>query len=494
MDSVINRFISILKHNGVSISPSETIDALRGLAYVGMADRETVRAVLGSTLIKDTRDIPVFDELFDIFFSLPGRMREYNAHPDRPAQPTDRPFELEQQDAAERGTPPDDTEREDVRLDTERLAAFSPAPDPDSLDVPTLSHYLVLNQHRALLDEALQQVYHLHVKQAGCHTRPGSLSPVRATEEIDLQVSGGALNALLDDLRDLGVDEEVINELAQRLHAQKHDLTGLLRRYLAREVALLRRPVPPLDPAHPVCAFTAAERHQMEELIRRLGRQMRGALSYRRAIDQRGRMHVARTVRNSLKYDGIPFYPVLARRRDERPRLIVICDVSLSVRHTARFMLHLLYSLQSFFERVRSFVFVSDLVEVSTHFEQIDIEAAINMVFGGTLIDCDASSNYGRALDMFYTQHLAAVTRRSTVIILGDGRGNGNPPNAWILEEIRRRAKQVIWLTPEARGSWQLAGSDMPVYAPICQRVEVVRNLDQLGKVTEDLFRWTVHA
>lgn len=494
MDRVINRFITILKHNGLSISPSETIDALRGLTYVGFADRETVRTVLCSTLIKDTRDIPVFDELFDIFFSLPRPMREDADGHDIPAQPTDRPLAFEQQDAAEQGTLPDDTEQGDVRLDTERLVAFSPAYDPDSIDVPTLSHYLVLNQQRALLDKALQQVYHLHVKQAGRHARPGHLSPIRATEEIDLQVSGGALTALLDDLRDLGVDEEVINELAQRLQAQQHDLTGVLQRYLAREVALLRRPIPPLDPAHPVCAFTAAERQQMQELICRLGRQMRGALSYRRAVDYSGRMHGARTIRNSLKYDGVPFYPVLARRRDERPRLVVLCDVSLSVRHTARFMLHLLYSLQSLFERVRSFVFVSDLVEVSTHFEQMDLESAIGMVFGGTLIDHDASSNYGRALHMFYSQHLAAVTRRSTVIILGDGRGNGNPPNAWILEEIRRRAKQLIWLTPEARGSWQLAGSDMPVYAPICQRVEVVRNLDQLGKVTEDLFRSAVQA
>ncbi len=493
MDRVINRFITILKHNGISISPSETIDALRGLTHVGVADRETVRAVLGSTLIKDTRDIPVFDELFDIFFSLPGRMPTDAAPSDVLAQSTAQPIEQAQHDAAERRTLLDDTAREDVRLDTERLAAFTPAPDPDRLDVPTLSHALVLNQHAALLDEVLRQVYHLHVKQAGRHARPGQLSPIRTTEEIDLQVSGGALHAVLNDLRDLGVDEDVITELAQRLHAQKHDLTGLLRRYLARGGALLRRAVPPLDPVPPVSTFTAAERHQMEELIRRLGRQMRGALSYRRAIDQRGHMHVARTVRNSLKYDGIPFSPVLARRRDERPRLVVLCDVSLSVRHTARFMLHVLYSLQSLFEQVRSFVFVSDLVEVSTHFAQMDIESAIGMVFGGTLIDHDASSNYGRALDIFYTQHLAAITRRSTVIILGDGRGNGNPPNAWILEEIRRRAKQVIWLTPEARGSWQLAGSDMPVYAPICQRVEVVRNLDQLGKVTEDLFRYAVH-
>jgi len=180
---------------------------------------------------------------------------------------------------------------------------------------------------------------------------------------------------------------------------------------------------------------------------------------------------------------------VLARRRDERPRLVVICDISLSVRHTARFMLHLLYSLQALFTRVRSFVFVSDLAEVSSLFERLPIDAAIGQVFSGAVIDPDANSNYGRALELFYEQHRGAITPRTTVLILGDARGNRNPPNAWVLEALRRRARQLIWLTPESRGTWQLAGSDMPTYAPICHRVEVVRNLDQLGEVAADLGR-----
>jgi uncharacterized protein with von Willebrand factor type A (vWA) domain len=190
-----------------------------------------------------------------------------------------------------------------------------------------------------------------------------------------------------------------------------------------------------------------------------------------------------------MMYDGIPFQPVLTRQRDEKPRIVVICDVSLSVRNTARFMLHLVYSLQSLFEQVRSFVFVSDLADASQYFEQSSIDEAIAAVFGGELIDCDANSNYGRALEIFCQRHLGAITNQTTVIILGDGRGNRNPPNVWALEEIRRRAKQLIWLSPEPRGSWGLGSSDMPLYEPVCHRAEVVRNLKQLGQVAEELIR-----
>jgi uncharacterized protein with von Willebrand factor type A (vWA) domain len=265
----------------------------------------------------------------------------------------------------------------------------------------------------------------------------------------------------------------------------------MLKRYMEREMALQRQPQ---EPEAPVASaynfhFSEKERREMEELVRRLGRHMRGARSYRRFISPRGRISIPHTLRRNMMYEGIPFQPVLMNYRDEKPRLVVICDISLSVRNTARFMLHLLYSLQSLFEQVRSFVFVSDLADVSQYFEQLSIDEAIGAIFSGAVLDADANSNYGQALQIFHQQHLATVTNQTTVIILGDGRGNRNPPHAWVLEEIRRRAKQLIWLSPEPRGSWGLGSSDMPLYEPICHRAEVVRNLKQLGQVTEDLIR-----
>ena len=167
----------------------------------------------------------------------------------------------------------------------------------------------------------------------------------------------------------------------------------------------------------------------------------------------------------------------------------MICDVSLSVRNTARFMLHLVYNLQSLFDRVRSFGFVSDLVEVSAHFERQSIDEAIGAVFDGGLLDTGADSNYGRALALFHDRYLAAVTPQTTAIILGDGRGNRNPPQVWALEGIRRRAKQLIWLSPESRRSWTLGSCDMSLYEPVCHHTEVVRNMQQLGRVTEEMLR-----
>ena len=105
---------------------------------------------------------------------------------------------------------------------------------------------------------------------------------------------------------------------------------------------------------------------------------------------------------------------------------MILADVSLSVRATARFTLHLVHGLQDMFGQVRSFAFVADLVEVTDLFADHTVENALGLIFGGDLLDVDANSDYGTSFGTFLEDHGSAVNRRSTVIVLGDGRGNGN--------------------------------------------------------------------
>lgn len=505
MDAAFNRFVCLLKRNGVRISPSETIDAMQALLQVGVGERETVKTALRSTLIKDMHDIGVFDELFEVFFGLPTRRRDtthdhHHHHDGAPAEPERIVFDEE-----ERGVNATDGEHahgdpvpiRDYFEPEMMVTRFNPHQDPNQLSLTAMSQGLLLNRNKGLLDQVMKQVTHqINVRRVGNVGKPGDLTFGDAFLQLDEDLIVNAVHALLDDLRDLDVDEAVVNAMAQRIDGIIANLPELLKRYLEREMALQKVQDPHQEPVASAYdyRFGESERREMREIVRRLGRRMRGASSYHQVVSRRGRIHVPRTLRRSMVYDGIPFDPVLTSRRNERPRIVVLCDVSLSVRHTARFMLHLVYSLQSLFEAVRSFVFVSDLAEASASFEQLGIDEAIASIFEGGLIDCDTNSDYGRALSQFAQKHLSAVTNETTVIVLGDGRGNRNPPNVAALEEIRRRAKQLVWLSPEPRGSWGLGSSDMPLYEPVCHRTEVVRNLAQLGEVADGLFRRSVAA
>lgn len=485
MDVPITRFVALLKHHGIAISPAEVIDGLQGLALAGIDDRETVRVVLRGTLVKQCQAISEFDRLFDLFFSLPAPSNR--ASPDAPddAAVTLLPEEsgAEALAAAARVR----AELAPVEMDTDQTTRAPATPEYEGVDLSLFGQHLLLLQRKDSNENGYKPTFHINARQNPGMPGGGALSTGDPDDEIDL---GGAIEALLADLRALEVDEALLEQLEAQLAGGLDRLPELLRRYRARDAAL-QRPGNAAVPPRPRRSyrFNDQERRQMDEIIRRLSRQMRGALSYRKTTNRRGRINVSRTIRSNLKYDGVPFFPVLANQREERPRLTVICDVSLSVRTTARFMLHLVYSLQSLFSRVRSFVFVSDLAEISAEIERSSLEETIDRVFSGEIINTEENSNYGRALEIFYERYRPAATSRTTLIILGDGRGNRNPPNAWILEELRRRCKQVIWLTPESRGSWHLGASDMPTYAPICHKVEVVRNLDQLGRVAENLVR-----
>jgi hypothetical protein len=161
------------------------------------------------------------------------------------------------------------------------------------------------------------------------------------------------------------------------------------------------------------------------------------------------------------------------------------------VRSTARFTLHLVHSLQAMASSVRTFAFVKDLVEITDLFAEHRIEDALSLVMGGLpsggVLDVDADSDYGNAFSSFLDEFGGGINRRTTVLVLGDGRSNGRDPCLAAFEQISRRARETIWITPEPQYSWPLGSCDLPAYATYCDRVHVVRDLAGLDRVAQAL-------
>jgi hypothetical protein len=167
---------------------------------------------------------------------------------------------------------------------------------------------------------------------------------------------------------------------------------------------------------------------------------------------------------------------------------MVLCDVSDSVRHVTRLMLLFLFTLQARFSRVRSFVFVADLAEVTAALAaQRDPSRAADLALAARAVPLAANSDYGRALRTFHRRFLPAVTRRTTVLVVGDGRTNLRPPEAWVLDDIRRRARRLLWICPEPRSAWGAGDSEMPAYAARCHRVATAATLEELEGIAEAL-------
>ena len=506
MDRVINDFISLLRQQSIRVSPAETLDALHALQQMGIDERNVVRDTLRATLIKSTEDIPVFDRLFDLYFGLHPAAKKPSNTLRVADHDHDSPGELKSVELREEleGEAQADEEHQHNHEDPTPTAMRSffdedklqkstniHGEEPDRLRLSLFAQELILNRKQESLQKILQKIsHHLKMRRARNVFNPGAIAPSNDGEELPFDISAAEMQDLVDHLQDLEVDEALIQQLTAMADSVIQGLPELFKAMLQRQKELGKK----LDDTavqqrslRRLLNFSPSEQRDMEAAVRRIARQIHGATTRRMHQDRTGKMSVSRTLRHNMRYDGMPFQPVLRSKREQRPRLVVLCDISLSTRNLARFWLHMIYQMQSLFSKVRTFVFVADLVEVTQLFEEQTLHRAVETIFSGQLLDVDTSSDFGHAAEEFRNNFLPAANRRTTVVILGDGRNNGRPPNAAALAEIAQHAKQVIWMTPEPKWGWSLGSCDMPLYEPLCRRVEVVRTVEQLANMAEIL-------
>jgi uncharacterized protein with von Willebrand factor type A (vWA) domain len=502
VESAVHRFVRYLRLHGVRVSSPELVDALRAAAQPGvLADRDTLQAALQVTLVKDRRDAEVFDRVFELFFRLrPVVAADAHGH-------SHEHDDLSDTDEVEKFTmseEPSETPQQghshgkpvDIRdyFDREDMAEqYNLHQEASTLDMSSMTDEIVLSSdQRTSAGEAAR--VQLSTERLADPGLPGELaSSPGTTLDVELTVSQErALLAWLDQHGgddDVDVDAADIAELRRRLSGLLADLPERLQAYLQRLLALEDTAVETGEVAsRSRMQVSESERAALEEALRRIVRSLHGAPRPRRKQSPRGRVCGGRTLRSNMRYDGVPFRPVTVSRVEDRPRLVVLADVSLSVRASAAFTLSLVHGLQSHVRSVRSFAFVADVAEITDLFAEHQMEEALGLVVAGLpaggVLDVDADSDYGQAFATFLEDYGSALTRRTTVMVLGDGRGNGRDPGLEPFEEITRRARETVWLTPEPRYSWGLGACDLPAYAELCDRVQVVRDLTGLERAS----------
>jgi uncharacterized protein with von Willebrand factor type A (vWA) domain len=461
VDARLGEFVGLLRQNGLRVSPAEVADAARATLLIGVEERDPFRSALRATLVKRGPDAAVFDRLFDLYFLGIKDLVEGLSGALLDALAAEKLTELELEEAA--------------RV----LAQMQLSPLADALvkgrsgQLARLLRQATLNLDFRGLSSPLQRgFYARRLLQAAGGTR--------AEQE---------LQEFLLRLKQQGFDPSSLEVVSRRVSQTLKGLEDAARRVADREQKA-RDPEQKGEPSllqRNLASLSPAEVERMRAVVRRLAERLKTRLTRKRKVRRRGVLSVRRTLRKNLSTGGFPAKLVFRSKRPERPEILVLCDVSDSVRNVSRLMLQFVYTLQELYARVRSFVFVSEIGEVTHLFKKMDVSAAVDLATASRVINVAANSNYGHALKMFHSTWLGSVTRRSTVIVIGDGRTNYNPPNAWVLGDVKRKARRVIWLCPEDPGSWGFGDSEMPLYARHCTRVEVVKSVDDLGRVAAEL-------
>jgi uncharacterized protein len=428
MQEPLLRFFRAARGAGVRISPAESIDALRAVEAVGYADRAALKDALGLSLAKTLEEKQALDACFELYF-------ETGMSSPAPEQ----------------------------------------APAPADGEQGALAQMLLAGDQSAL-GAAMAEA----AEQAG-------LSQIRLFTQVN-QFS----RRILDFMGLEGLERDIAGsapETAQALQQGRAALAERVRALVDRNLVLFSRGETEQlrEEALRNARLTALDRRdlaQMRVIVRAMAKRLRDRYARPRRRRNRGQLDARRTIRRNAGWGGVPFITHWKQRHVEKPRLMVLCDVSGSVAAAAEFLLLFLYALSEALSDIRAFAFSGSLIEVSQILEAQEIEPAIGEIL--RLVGY-GSSNYGRALADFDAGWMDKISRRTTVLILGDGRGNYTDPRTDVLKRLSERAKRVIWLNPEARPSWGTGDSDMLRYAPYCTLVTQCNTLARLERIVAEL-------
>jgi len=445
VDQVLQDFIAALRNSGVRISVAENMDALHAAAFMGCADRQDLKDSLSATLAKSQYEKEIFDSCFDRFFCT-----ESPSHPEKDSH----------------GEPEMDTGGQDSSL-TEMLL---------SGDNVGLSIAMRQAARQANINEI--QFF----TQKSLYTRRILQGMGMEAVEGDIRrLSGEGMGTSLQKAKALKDARDALMQNVRNFVEQQYPLFAgaateeIMERYL-KDMRLSN--------------LEQRDFQRMHRIVQKMVKRLNDRHSKRKKAEKRGCFDLKRTLRANVAYQGMIIDPRWKSKKIDRADIVALCDVSRSVEDFVRFMLLFFYNLNEAVVRIRSYIFCSNLVDVTHVFEEHPVEEALvrlqrgvglGIRFGGT--------DYGQALRDFKENWMDRVTNRTTVIILGDARNNFGDPEMGILRLLQERSKRIIWLNPEPPTFWGTGDSEMKRYMAYCTLSRECSTVNHLQRVVDYLLR-----
>ena len=468
MLDLMSGFVVELRNAGLPVSLTENLDAMEAVKHIPIEDRDAFKYALATTLVKNEQHWKAFETVFEVYFSLRGP--EYNV-------------------LDEDGEIDEDSLEEWMSQQMRGMGGQGSSEEMSPEEIAEMLFRALMNADEAMMAAMARAAVTQFAGMEPGRPVGGTYYLYRTLRNLDLD---GMLDRLMEQAQersegDMTSLEERLEreEFENRIEDLKKEIESEIRRRLVADRGVeamaktLRKPLPEdVD-------FMHASREEMANIrkaIQPLTRKLAARLARKRKHKRKGPLDFRATVRQSLSYGGVPAEPRFRNPRPNKPELIVVADISGSVAAFARFTLHLVYALQNQFSKVRSFVFIDGLDEVTHMFQdEEDITNAVHRVnTEADVVWVDGHSDYGHAFGVFWENYGSEISSKSTVMFLGDARNNYHATNAWVVKETAKKARSVFWLNPEPKSYWDTGDSVITEYSTHADGVFECRNLRQL--------------
>ena len=478
MLDLLNGFVQELRSAGLPVSLTENLDAMEAVQHIPIEDRDAFKYALGATMIKNNAHWRAFETVFEVYFSLRGP--EYKLAEGDESQFDELWREMQEQQQEGEG-----------KSGGGAMDALTPE------EIAQMLMQALLNGDQAMMRALAKQAVQRFAGMEPGRPVGGTYYLYRTLRNLDLD---GMLDKLMEQTAQQAEGGELTHleerlehdEFEHRIEQFKQEIEAEIRRRLVADRGVeamaktLRKPLPE------DVEFMHASRDEMQSLkkaLQPLTRKLAARLARKRRHGRKGPLDFRNTVRHSLSYGGVPAEPKFKYPRPAKPELMVVADISGSVAAFARFTLMLVYAISGQFSKVRSFVFIDGIDEVTEYFRKTeDIQEAIHRVnTEADVVWVDGHSDYGHAFEVFWERYGKDISPKTTVLLLGDARNNYHASQAWVVKEIRQKARHVYWLNPEPKSYWNTGDSIVGDYGVHTDGVYECRNLRQLEGFVEKL-------
>lgn len=469
-------FVVELRNAGLPVSLTENLDAMQAIKHIPIEDRDAFKYALATTLVKNEQHWKAFETVFEVYFSMRGPGYSVTENED--------------------GEIDEDSLEEWMSQQMKGMGGRGSGEDMSPEEIAEMLYRALMNGDEAMMAAMARAAVTQFAGMEPGRPVGGTYYLYRTLRNLDLD---GMLERMMEEAgekseSDLTTLQERLEreEFQNRIDDLKKEIEAEIRRRLVADRGVeamaktLKKPLPEdVD-------FMHASREEMASIrkaIQPLTRKLAARLARKRKHKRRGPLDFRATVRQSLSYGGVPAEPRFRNPRPNKPELIVVADISGSVAAFARFTLHLVYALQNQFSKVRSFVFIDGIDEVTRMFQdEEDINNAVHRVnTEADVVWVDGHSDYGHAFGVFWEKFGHEISSKSTVMFLGDARNNYHATNAWVVKETAKKARSTFWLNPEPKSYWDTGDSVISEYSTHTDGVFECRNLRQLEGFVDHL-------
>lgn len=449
-------FIRALRAAGIRISLAESQDAMFGVDHTGVRNVDTFKSTLKATLVKERNDQPTFDYFFPLFFS--------------------------------NNKPPLENILDQMTEEQKQMLAEAMQSLMGNMDA--LRDLLQrLMEGRNFTDEELEQMGNMSGLPQGDEMYMRQWFERRMNRQAGLAQLERMLEELLNELSEMGMSDEALAELEQMLRENMMGLSEQISQFVGQSLAEQMAEREPREKPDlldvPLQQLNSSDIDDIRDEVRRLAARLRTRAALRQKRHKSGKFDPRRTLRNNMRFGGVPMEPQF-RKKHKKPNLILICDLSTSMRYAVEFLLTMVYELSDQVRRTNSFIFISDMVDVSTTLTELPPKEAVARIMNENPPGY-YSTDLGNSLNTFKKDHMHLIDSRTTILFFGDGRNNYNDPRLDIAQEMQRKGRRLIWFCPEPRTQWGTGDSDMWEYSMYADNVFMVNNLRELADSVDRL-------